>query len=92
MTVPFALLFAFYLFSLGHFDFYLLDYVTLNRILKCGDWKKNWTSSQNIQNYSNFQSVIATNDTYSNLQLYPSLKDQIMCYYLNFIHFKLHVI
>ena len=44
--------------GLGHIFFHLLDYVTLNRILKCGDQEKNenknWTSGQSIQNNHNF--------------------------------------
>ena len=46
----------------------------------------------NIGTVSKCPSVITTNDTCSNLQLYPSLKYQIICNYLNFIHFKSHVI
>ena len=45
-----------------------------------------------MQNYDNFGSIISTDDMHDNLQGYLSRKDQIICTYLNFNHFKEHII
>ena len=37
--------------ALGHIFFYLLDYVTLEKISKCGDWKTNKKKLSLTQNF-----------------------------------------
>ena len=71
--------------------FYLLDYITFSGFSKCGDRKKNknknWTEAQIIENF-NIGNVICINDLYSMKVVNVSPKDQIMCIYFNFKHFK----
>ena len=48
---------------------------------------KNGTLAQNRLNYHNFGSITSCDEKHDNLQIYLSLKDQIMSNYFSFYHF-----
>ena len=69
--------------------FYLLGYISLSGISKCRDQKKNEIKiEQNVQSYYNIRSIICINYLYSKKIVNLSPKDQMMCIYFNFNHFK----
>ena len=69
------------------FIFYLLEYVTLRRISKCSDRKKNrnknWTCTKIVQNHQTFASIISVEQMSIRLKVNFGPKNQYYSYHYN---------